>query len=124
MTVARQHFDCVSSAPQRARSWLQRTLSPQLPAAEESTRLIHDAQLCASELLTNTIDAGCAAATLCVRLTGDRLRLSVIDDDAVGTPEVAAFDPSGPGGRGLLIRQKRVDLVNVEACHEAIQIFL
>jgi anti-sigma regulatory factor (Ser/Thr protein kinase) len=102
MTVARQHVECVTSAPQRARSWLQTTLALSLPPTPASSELIHDAQLCISELLTNAIQAGCAAATLCTSLTVDRLRLSVIDDVG-GVPELGDADPRADHGRGLML---------------------
>jgi Histidine kinase-like ATPase domain len=102
MTVARQHLECVTSAPQRARSWLHTTLAPSLPATPASGELIHDAQLCASELLTNAIDARCATATLCTSLSADWLRLSVIDD-AAGIPELRHAAPSADHGRGLML---------------------
>jgi two-component sensor histidine kinase len=68
--------------------------------------------LCATELITNAVEAGCQSATLHVILD-DRLRLSIMDD-ADGMPTTAQPLPSAIRGRGLVIVEALSDRWGVD----------
>jgi len=58
--------------------------------------------LCATELVTNALQAQCTSATIGYTLSDAVLRLSVTDD-ADGQPEVRHPEATDTRGRGLLL---------------------
>jgi hypothetical protein len=98
--TASHDVNCSAQAPAAARNWLRTLLTTWVPGhARES--LTDDALLCATELITNAVEAGCRSATLRVTLD-DQLRLSIIDD-AAGIPTLTQPLPAAIRGRGLII---------------------
>jgi signal transduction histidine kinase len=76
-----------------------------------------DAILIASELVTNSIQAGSTQVVLTVRVHRSRVRLTVGDDGA-GLPQIVYSGRDEPHGRGLalvgaLAREWGVDLVPI-----------
>ncbi|HSL56487.1 MAG TPA: ATP-binding protein [Acidimicrobiales bacterium] len=65
-------------------------------------RLVDDAQLIVSELVTNAVLHAHSPAHLDVRLVRGHLRLEVTDGGG-GTPRQQPWDPHRIGGRGLMI---------------------
>lgn len=93
---------CETSAPGRARHWITERLHAALRDDPDAGRLVEDAVLCASELVTNALQAGCTAVTLRLHTDERSVRVSLIDD-APGQPEPRVSGPLDLSGRGLMI---------------------
>jgi anti-sigma regulatory factor (Ser/Thr protein kinase) len=64
--------------------------------------VLADAEIIASELVTNAVQAGCSDIALTLSIHRGRLRLAV-RDDAPGRPTLLAAAPEDQHGRGLAI---------------------
>lgn len=100
-------------APSHARAELQRHLSGQL-----SGRLLEDAELLLSELVTNSVTHGRVGPgdSLGLRLgaSPDRVRVEVLDPGP-GFDPAARRDPQAPGGFGLHLVRELADSWGVSA---------
>jgi CheY-like chemotaxis protein len=100
------HGTAVDS-PRDARRFVQATL------AGEDADLLDVVTLLVSELVTNSnIHAG-GGARVVVRLSHQRVRVDVADDDP-RLPALRVPDDTGPGGRGLLIVDRAASRWGVE----------
>ena len=95
------HVDCLTRSAAESRAWLRTVLAVALPAGVRYD-LIDDAVLCASELISNAVEAGCASATLSMCVADGVMRLSVIDD-AQGHPLMSEPLATAARGRGLVL---------------------
>jgi anti-sigma regulatory factor (Ser/Thr protein kinase) len=102
MTSSTQDLACEVSAPARARRWIAERLRAVLPDDPAAGRLVDDAVLCVSELVTNALQAGCTTATLRLDTGEGSVRLS-LSDNAPGRPQPRASGPRDLRGRGLAI---------------------
>ena len=102
MTSSIYDLACEVSAPAHARRWMAQRLRASLPDDPDTRRLVDDAVLCVSELVTNALQAGCTAVTLRLDTDDRRVRLALIDD-APGHPEPRRSGPRDLNGRGLMI---------------------
>jgi anti-sigma regulatory factor (Ser/Thr protein kinase) len=100
--VASLCLDCTPKAPSDARRWAADLLKRTFPDLEDAARLIGDALLCVSELVTNAVTAGCSQVTLRIEPDRDELKLA-ISDDAPGLPELTRAALDAFSGRGLAI---------------------
>jgi pimeloyl-ACP methyl ester carboxylesterase/anti-sigma regulatory factor (Ser/Thr protein kinase) len=91
-------LDCDPAAIRRAR----KTVSDQLRAWGLSA-ITDDAELITSELVTNAISHGGGLIELRLTCLPDRVRISVLDNDTSGTPQVAGQRGLEIGGRGLAL---------------------
>jgi anti-sigma regulatory factor (Ser/Thr protein kinase) len=93
-----------SRAPARARAALSEL------AGGLGPERLHDAQLLASELVTNAVKYGEGSAVrLDLELAGDRLRVEVVDDGAGFVPRARDADPTEVGGWGLPLVEHLAD---------------
>ena len=102
MTSLLHDLTCEVSAPSRARRWTADRLRAELPDGEVTQRLVDDAVLCVSELVTNALQAGCTAVTLRLDTDDRSVRLSLVDN-APGRPVRRRSGPRDLRGRGLQI---------------------
>ena len=90
---------CDPRSARRARQWVVDQLSTMYgrlgPAAD-------DAKLVVSEIVTNSVQAGCQEVALAIEAHHRRLTLGATDD-APGVPTLASPLPDVSRGRGLLI---------------------
>jgi signal transduction histidine kinase len=97
-----QNFSCAESSPAEARNFCTRSLAEVLDEHDGAGRVIADAEMIVSELLTNAVKAKCSSTE--VRLsTSDHVVRIEVHDDAHGMPEVRHPDITEATGRGLLI---------------------
>lgn len=99
---ATQSYPGQPDSPARARLFCTEQLPALLLNTPARDQLIDAAKLVVSELVTNSINAGCDAVRLNLWVHRDRLRLSVLDD-APGLPRLTDPSPTEPHGRGLPI---------------------
>ena len=85
-------------APAAART----QVSDYLTRPDISDDVVADVMLAASELVTNSIEAGATEIGLRVDVTCDQVRMSV-DDDTGGWPRPVISSPVASRGRGLAI---------------------
>ena len=99
------------SAPSQARTFVATQLES---APVPQGVLIDKVVLTASELVTNSVQAGASAIEITIRVTAGRVDL-VVTDDAEGwpTPTSAAIDDTA--GRGLSIVDQLTDSWDVAA---------
>lgn len=102
MTSSTHDLACEVNAPARARRWITERLRAVLPDDSDARRLVDDAVLCVSELVTNALQAGCTVVTLRLNTDERSVRLSLIDN-APGRPEPRISGPRDLSGRGLMI---------------------
>jgi hypothetical protein len=97
------HEDFVAdpTAPAKARAFVSSTLLGTSPAL---TFLAFDIILAASELVTNSVQAGANVVGLTLEVGDEALELAV-DDDAGGWPTTGSTlsDAAAPTGRGLAL---------------------
>jgi two-component sensor histidine kinase len=96
-------FRCEPACVGEARRWLDTCLQQEF-GTRPSARVITDALVIASELVTNAINARCVDGRLGWRTDPDWLRLWVFDDGP-GWPRLRDPGPLDPHGRGLQIVQ-------------------
>jgi anti-sigma regulatory factor (Ser/Thr protein kinase) len=84
-----------------------RELLTEMLGGSTSEPTLHDLHLLTTELVTNAVlHAGAGESdkiALSVDGSGERLRVSVTDSGALGTPEVQDLDLEVPGGMGLFL---------------------
>ena len=99
----------LSSSPRRARRFVRDTLEPlELPSAT-----IDDAELVATELVTNSVMHANSSVVLSVEYAERMVRLRVEDDSAV-MPVVRTAAPDAATGRGLFIVEQLASQWGVE----------
>jgi anti-sigma regulatory factor (Ser/Thr protein kinase) len=96
-------FHCDPACVGEARRWLEACLRREF-ATRPAAKIIPDALVIASELVTNAVNAKCVTGRLHWRLSPDRLQVSVYDDGP-GWPVLRDPGPLDPHGRGLHIVQ-------------------
>lgn len=90
----------------RAAADARRFVEEQLALVGPSSRVIENAKLVGSELVTNAFRHGTGAIELRLSLGGDRLRLEVIDEGTGNAPSVREQPPDESGGWGLRIVER------------------
>ena len=98
----RADYPCAAGSPAAARHFCTDALSGTLDPHGALPDLLADTAIVASELVTNSLAAGCTEISLVLTLHRDHLRLSV-HDDAPGTPRLIHAGPRDLSGRGLAI---------------------
>jgi anti-sigma regulatory factor (Ser/Thr protein kinase) len=94
-------YPCDPATPGHARTWTLACLREALRETS-ATMLLDDAALVVSELMTNSMRAGCKHTTLTLSIDPGHLRVAVTDD-APGKPRVLSPTPDDENGRGLYI---------------------
>ena len=89
-------------SPGEMRGIASTTLLDLLASRPERDAVVEDATLIVSELVTNSINAGCTAGTVTLSWHRDQLELAVWDD-APGRPALRSSGPNESHGRGLAI---------------------
>lgn len=89
-------------SPGRARRFCTEQITAVLGAGDGRDAVVEDATIIVSELVTNSVNAGCEVVRVGLTIHRDRLRLSVADD-APGRPRVEQAGPQDAHGRGLAI---------------------
>ena len=102
MTSSMYELECEVSAPAQARRWMAERLRNSLSDDPDAPRLVDDAMLCVSELVTNALQAGCTKVRLRLDTDDRAVRLALIDD-APGHPQPRPSGPRDLNGRGLMI---------------------
>lgn len=95
-----------------AASFVRRELRRVTDGTAWAARL-DDAQLAATELVTNAVLHGRAPITVTITLDADRLRVAVTDSSAV-SPSFSLLDPTAVTGRGLMLVSSVADHWGVE----------
>ncbi|MGI8761487.1 MAG: ATP-binding protein [Jatrophihabitantaceae bacterium] len=99
---ASQELGCDRRAPARARQFCGAELRAALLPGRGLDELVADAAIIGSELVTNSVNAGCGALLVSLSIHRNHLRLRV-RDDAPGYPELRHPGPEEVHGRGLAI---------------------
>jgi anti-sigma regulatory factor (Ser/Thr protein kinase) len=94
-------YPCDPATPGHARAWALSSIREAL-GPNAASMLLDDAALVVSELITNSLRAGCNRVTLTLTLDPGHLRVAVLDDVA-GHPRLLDPEPNDPRGRGLHI---------------------
>ncbi len=98
----REHLTCDRQAPRVARTWCQWQVGSHLGDERGVADLLYDLTLVVSELVTNSVCAGCTDLSIAVTLHRHWLDLAVFDDaDGIPRPREAGLDDRT--GRGLAI---------------------
>jgi anti-sigma regulatory factor (Ser/Thr protein kinase) len=97
-----------------ARRWTAGCLRALVGEADGAAELIDNAVLCASELVTNAVRAGCTRMSIRLMVGERTVRLSVLDD-APGEPAPRPVDPLALAGRGLRLVEAVTDGWGVDA---------
>jgi anti-sigma regulatory factor (Ser/Thr protein kinase) len=97
-----ENFPCAENSPAEGRKFCTRRLAEVLDECDGASRVIADAEMIVSELLTNAVKANCSSTEVMLSTYDHALRIEV-HDDALGTPELRHPDITEASGRGLLI---------------------
>ncbi len=89
-------------SPNRARRFCTEQLAAVLSVGVQREAVTDDATIIASELVTNSVNAGSGRIRIMLSVHRDHLRLTV-RDDADGHPQQRSAGPEDPRGRGLAI---------------------
>lgn len=89
-------------SPNRARRFCTEQLAAILSVGVQRDAVTDDATIIASELVTNSVNAGSGRIRIMLTIHRDHLRLTV-RDDAEGDPRRRTAGPEDPRGRGLTI---------------------
>lgn len=95
-------FACDKRSPGLARRFCAAELEAALAPEPGFDQLLDDATIVVSELVTNSVNAGCSSVRVTLSLHRDRLRMGVFDD-AAGHPTLRHPGPQDEHGRGLAI---------------------
>jgi hypothetical protein len=115
--------ECIADiGPAKSRAFCADTLAGLLGHSPEIVELRQTASLIASELLTNSVNAGSTTATLSLAVHRDHLRVAV-EDDAVGRPELRRAIQTATSGRGLLIISEISQAWGVDASSSGKQVW-
>ena len=101
-------FESDLQAVALARAFVRRTL-----ISWEMPQLLHDAEVLASELITNAVLHARTAMRLTLSYGADGLRVSVYDEN-MRLPTVAGVPENATSGRGLLLVERMADSWGVE----------
>jgi anti-sigma regulatory factor (Ser/Thr protein kinase) len=107
-TSLRLHLEPTATAAEQVRRVLRR-----LAAGTVFAGRLDDAELGATELVTNAVLHGRAPMTVQIDLDADCLRVAVVDGSAV-SPSFSLLDPTAVTGRGLLLVAAVADRWGVE----------
>lgn len=99
---AESTYPCRSTTPAHARSWSQERILAAIPEHPGAVRVLDDAAIVVSELVTNAVQAGCGVARLTLVIDEDLLRIGVLDDVG-GVPAMRDSGPEDLHGHGLKI---------------------
>ncbi len=97
-----QAYACEVWSPNLARRFCTDQLAATLVASAELDAVTEDTVIIASELVTNSVNAGCARIRMTLAIHHGFLWLGV-GDDAPGEPELRRAEPDDSQGRGLAI---------------------
>jgi anti-sigma regulatory factor (Ser/Thr protein kinase) len=89
-------------SPNRARRFCTEQIAAMLSVGPQRDAVTDDATIIASELVTNSVNAGSGRIRIMLTIHRDHLRLTV-RDDADGQPQPRSAGPEDPHGRGLAI---------------------
>jgi anti-sigma regulatory factor (Ser/Thr protein kinase) len=89
------------SAPSHARRFVRQTLESWGVHGDAAA----DAELLASELVTNAVLHAGSGTTLTIEQRGGRVRITVADTSAI-PPVLREYDPEAASGRGLLLVER------------------
>jgi anti-sigma regulatory factor (Ser/Thr protein kinase) len=109
-----EDYACDRQAPGLARRFCSETISTALDQGPDLESVVDDAITIASELVTNSVNAGCGAVHLGLSFHRRSLRVTV-EDDAPGEPQLIAASPEDERGRGLAITAALSDSWGVES---------
>jgi signal transduction histidine kinase len=99
---ATQDYPREASSPAHARQFCTRQLSALLTDSSGSRTLIDSAELIVSELVTNSVNAGCSYAGVRLSVQDGSLRIAV-RDNADGGPVLQVAGLREQHGRGLSV---------------------
>jgi anti-sigma regulatory factor (Ser/Thr protein kinase) len=102
VTNAERSFGCDHTVPGTARTWVGESVLSMMPTAPGTTHVLDDLEIIVSELVTNSVLAGCSRLHVSLHVTDECVHLEV-GDDASGWPTVLEASPSDAHGRGLAI---------------------
>lgn len=101
-------YPCDALSPGRARQFCAEQISAMLGDCGARDTIIEDATIIVSELVTNSVNAGCRVVRVALTIHRDRLQLCVYDD-APGQPRMERPGPEDVHGRGLAITAALAD---------------
>jgi anti-sigma regulatory factor (Ser/Thr protein kinase) len=99
---ATETYGCDVWSPNRARRFCTDHIASALLSGVQRDAVTDDAAIIASELVTNSVNAGCGQVHITLTIHHDYLRLAV-RDDADGLPQRRTAGPEDAHGRGLAI---------------------
>lgn len=121
--VGRRVYFCDWGAPRQARGFCTDHLTAALGHSVDAQRVVDDAKLIVSELMTNAVNAGASTSQLDVRLHRDHLRV-LVQDDAAGEPQPQPTTSARAGaGRGLQVVAHLADSWGVSYLSDAKQVW-
>jgi anti-sigma regulatory factor (Ser/Thr protein kinase) len=115
-------YPCDALSPGRARRFCAEQISAILGDGGARDTVIEDATIIVSELVTNSVNAGCRVVRVGLTIHRDRLQLCVYDD-APGRPRVERPGPQDVHGRGLAITAALADDWGVERAANGKQVW-
>ena len=95
-------LDPVARPTVHARSFCAVVMGAHVGVGDAADDLIRDAQLVASELVTNATNAGCTSLSVDISVRELLVRLAIFDN-AAGLPEMVVPTTLAEKGRGLMI---------------------
>lgn len=98
----RKLLSCDATAARESRRFCEQVIAACLGRGRWVRPLVDDACLISSEMVTNSVAAGCTTLSLSVTIHREWLRLDVFDN-AQGMPRIAHTGPEAFDGRGLTI---------------------
>lgn len=110
----RMDFPADLSAPSNARMFVSEQLH--LLSGATTPWPTDDVVLVASELVTNSVQAGAQKISVQIQVHDDRIQLQVTDD-AEGVPSRLDAQPHDVAGRGLALTEKLADDWTVSGSH-------
>jgi anti-sigma regulatory factor (Ser/Thr protein kinase) len=117
-----QAFPCEVWSPNLARRFCADQLAGTLVAGAQLDAVTEDIVIIASELVTNSVNAGCARIRMTLTIHHGFLRLAV-GDDAPGEPQLRRAQPHDSQGRGLAITGVLARAWGVESAGEGKQVW-
>ncbi|MCU1656943.1 MAG: putative sensor protein [Pseudonocardiales bacterium] len=97
-----EFYPCDTRSPGYARRFCSKHIPAVLAGGRDRDAIVEDAAIIVSELVTNSINAGCSAVHVELSIHREHLRLTV-RDDAPGEPRRREAGPEDVHGRGLTI---------------------
>ncbi|MGH8862828.1 MAG: ATP-binding protein [Jatrophihabitantaceae bacterium] len=115
-------LNCDVRASAEARRFSARVIASQLGDEPWVSSLVADAELVTSELVNNSVAAGCSDLRLYVTVHRSRVRVAVYDN-AGGLPHTERSGPDDVSGRGLMIIDALTEEWGVDATKEGKQVW-